>query len=165
MYFLYIFIAWFTLVKIRNYLNVIEKIIMCLLDSIYSIVKIMNMMTVYPLVKNCKDKTKLVRYVCYDYSYLMRSTNIQIKKMERPGRNLIAVTVVTLGVWFLSFFYKLLPFIYLFIVTVFTFLKLEDNCFTTLCWFLPINMNEPQVYRCPLPPTSHHILPRYLFFV
>ena len=45
----------------------IEKIIMCLLDSIYSIIKIMNM-TVYPLVKNCKDKTKLVRYVCYDYT-------------------------------------------------------------------------------------------------
>ena len=26
-----------------------------------------------------------------------------------------------------------------------------DNCFTILCWFLPyINMNQPQVYVCPL---------------
>ena len=29
---------------------------------------------------------------------------------------------------------------------------MEDNCFTMLCWFLPcINMNQPQVYICPLP--------------
>ena len=62
----------------------------------------MNRKTVYPLVKNCKNKTKLARYVCYAYCYLMKSTNMQIKKMERPGRNLIAVTVVTLGVY--SFF-------------------------------------------------------------
>ena len=34
--------------------------------------------------------------------------------MERPGRNLIAVTVVTLGVWFLSFFLQAASF-YLFI--------------------------------------------------
>ena len=70
----------------------------------------------------------------------MKSTNIQIKQMERPERNLVAVTVVTLGVEFLPFFffYKLLPFICLFIfVTIFTFLKLEDNRFTILCWFLP----------------------------
>ena len=27
------------------------------------------------------------------------------------------------------------------------FFKLEDNCFTILCWFLPYNsMNQPQVY-------------------
>jgi len=35
---------------------------------------------------------------------------------------------------------------------------LEDNCFTMLCWFLPyINMNQSQVYICPLPlePPSH----------
>ena len=33
-----------------------------------------------------------------------------------------------------------------------------DNCFTVLCWFLPyINMNQSQVYICPLPfePPSH----------
>ena len=30
---------------------------------------------------------------------------------------------------------------------------MEDNWFTILCWFLPyINMNQPQVYMCPLPP-------------
>ena len=29
---------------------------------------------------------------------------------------------------------------------------MEDNCFTILCWFLPnINMNQLQVYLCPLP--------------
>ena len=27
------------------------------------------------------------------------------------------------------------------------FLKLKDNCFTELCWFLPnVNINQPQVY-------------------
>ena len=35
-----------------------------------------------------------------------------------------------------------------------------DNCFTILCWFFPyINMNQPQVYICPLPlepPTLSH---------
>ena len=33
---------------------------------------------------------------------------------------------------------------------------MKDNCFTILCSFLlNINMNQPQVYMCPLPPTSH----------
>ena len=33
------------------------------------------------------------------------------------------------------------------------FFFLEDNCFTTLCWFLTyISMNQPQVYTCPHPP-------------
>ena len=35
----------------------------------------------------------------------------------------------------------------------FFFFKLEDNCFTILCWPLPyINMNQPQVIMYPLPP-------------
>ena len=30
--------------------------------------------------------------------------------------------------------------------------QLENNCFTILCWLLPyINMNQPEVYICPLP--------------
>ena len=37
---------------------------------------------------------------------------------------------------------------------------MEDSCFTTLCWFLPyININQSQVYICPLPPEMpppHH---------
>ena len=29
---------------------------------------------------------------------------------------------------------------------------MKDNCFTVLCWFLPyVNINQPQVYMCPLP--------------
>ena len=44
---------------------------------------------------------------------------------------------------------------------------MEDNCFITLCWFLPyIIMNQPQVYTCPLPPEpppgSLHIPPLYV---
>ena len=38
------------------------------------------------------------------------------------------------------------------------YFSLKDNCFTVLCWFLlNINMNQPQVYICPLPlePPSH----------
>ena len=32
------------------------------------------------------------------------------------------------------------------------FLKLENDCFTMLCWFLPYNnVNQPQVCICPLP--------------
>ena len=39
---------------------------------------------------------------------------------------------------------------------IYCFSSLEDNCFTMFCWFLPhITMNQPQVYMCPLPPTSH----------
>ena len=58
----------------------------------------------------------------------------------------------------------------------FIFFKLEDNCFTELCWFLPnIHMNQPYtVYLSPLPlePPSHllpdkcilkYILNIYLF--
>ena len=34
----------------------------------------------------------------------------------------------------------------------FIYFQLKDNCCTILCWFLPyINMNQPQVYVCPLP--------------
>ena len=38
---------------------------------------------------------------------------------------------------------------------------MKDNCFTTLCWFLPcINMNQPLVYICPLPfETPSHLPP------
>lgn len=43
--------ALFKLVKIRNYLNMIKKIIMYLLDGIYSFIKIMSMTTVKPLEK------------------------------------------------------------------------------------------------------------------
>ena len=33
---------------------------------------------------------------------------------------------------------------------------IKDNCFTILCWFLPyIIVNQPYVYTCPLPPSSH----------
>ena len=28
-------------------------------------------------------------------------------------------------------------------ILLFSFFKLEDNCFTMLCWFLPYNMNQP----------------------
>ena len=42
----------------------------------------------------------------------------------------------------------------------FVYFQLEDNCFTILCWFLPhINMNQPQVYICPLPLESPPHLP------
>ena len=43
---------------------------------------------------------------------------------------------------------------------IFLFFPLEDNCFTVLCWPLPyINMNQPQIYTCPLlpRPLSHPI--------
>ena len=34
----------------------------------------------------------------------------------------------------------------------FIYFQLEFNCFRILCWFLPYtNMNQPQVYICPLP--------------
>lgn len=47
MYLVYVSAAeLFKLVKIQNYLNMIKEIIMCLLDSIYSILKIMSMKTV-----------------------------------------------------------------------------------------------------------------------
>ena len=37
---------------------------------------------------------------------------------------------------------------------------MKDDCFTTLCWFLPyINMNQPQVHTCPLPAESPSPLP------
>ena len=41
------------------------------------------------------------------------------------------------------------------------FFKLEDNCFTIFCWFLPyISVDQPQVYICPLPPEpTSHLLP------
>ena len=39
-----------------------------------------------------------------------------------------------------------------FTVSFFAFLKLGDNCFTVLCWFLPYNsMNQAQVYIYPFP--------------
>ena len=47
------------------------------------------------------------------------------------------------------------------------FLFLQGICFTILCWFLPyINMNQPQVYMCPLPlePPSHHPVSIAAFF-
>ena len=31
---------------------------------------------------------------------------------------------------------------------------MEDNCFTILCWLLPYNVNQSQVYICPLPSES-----------
>ena len=38
--------------------------------------------------------------------------------------------------------------------------KLNNNCFIILSWFLPyINMNQPQVYKCPLCPESPPHLP------
>ena len=38
------------------------------------------------------------------------------------------------------------------------FLKLEDNCFTMLCWLLPFNIvTQPYVYISPLPPA--HVSP------
>ena len=40
------------------------------------------------------------------------------------------------------------------------FKKLENNFFIVMCWFLPyINMNQPQVYVCPLPPEQRPQLP------
>ena len=46
---------------------------------------------------------------------------------------------------------------------LFLFFKLEDNCFTILCWFLPyISMNQPQVYLCPLPSETPPTLLLYL---
>ena len=44
---------------------------------------------------------------------------------------------------------------------VFKNFLLEDNRFTILCWYLPyVNMNQSQVYTCPLPlkPPSHQSL-------
>jgi len=41
-----------------------------------------------------------------------------------------------------------------------SFFFVEDNCFTILCWPLQyINMNQPQVYKCPLPPEPLSHLP------
>lgn len=52
MYLFYVsVIALFKLVKIRNSLNMIKKIIMCSPDGIYSVIKIMNTKTVYLLGK------------------------------------------------------------------------------------------------------------------
>ena len=40
------------------------------------------------------------------------------------------------------------------------FFLLKDNCFTILCWPLQyINMNQPQVYKYPLPPEPLSCLP------
>ena len=40
------------------------------------------------------------------------------------------------------------------------FFKLEDNCFTIVCWPLPqLNMNQPQAYTGALPPEHHSRLP------
>ena len=42
--------------------------------------------------------------------------------------------------------------------TELNFFKLEDSCFTIVCWFLShINMNQTEAYICPLPlePPSH----------
>ena len=43
------------------------------------------------------------------------------------------------------------------------------NCFTILCWFLPcINMNQPQVYVCPLPletPSNQQIFLLWTFHI
>ena len=37
---------------------------------------------------------------------------------------------------------------------------MKDNCFVVLCWFLPnVNMNQPQVYLCPLLPEPPPHLP------
>ena len=45
---------------------------------------------------------------------------------------------------------------------LYLFLNLEDNCFTILGWFLPyINMNQPQVYTCPLSLERPSHLPPY----
>ena len=39
---------------------------------------------------------------------------------------------------------------------------LKDNCFTVLVWFLPcLNMNQPQVYICPLPREPPSQLPAF----
>ena len=43
---------------------------------------------------------------------------------------------------------------------LFIYCRLEDDCFTALCGFLPfVNMDQPQVSVCPLPP--HPILLGY----
>ena len=37
---------------------------------------------------------------------------------------------------------------------------LQDICVTILCWFLPhVNMNQPQIYVCPLAPEPPSHLP------
>ena len=47
-------------------------------------------------------------------------------------------------------FFKVYSFFFLFFKT-FVYFYLEDNSLTMLSWFLPyINMNQPQVYICPL---------------
>ena len=134
----------------------------------------MNRKTVYPLVKNCKNKTKLARCVCYAYTYLMKSTNMQIKKMERPGRNLIAVTVVTLGVYsFFPFFFFIscfLLFVYLFLLpsSLFKHWRIISLQYCVgFChrstWISHRYTYVPCLLN--LPSTSHHILPWYHSFV
>ena len=55
------------------------------------------------------------------------------------------------SVFFFFFFWFLLSFLFSFSEFSF-FLKLEDNCFTMLCWFLLYNnVNQLYVYICPLP--------------
>ena len=39
---------------------------------------------------------------------------------------------------------------------------MEDSCLTMLCWFLPyMNMNQPQVHICLLPPEPSSHLPHH----
>ena len=50
-------------------------------------------------------------------------------------------------------------------VSAVIFFKLEDNCFTMLCWFLPYNnVSQPSVYLCPLPLESPSYAPDIFFF-
>ena len=56
-------------------------------------------------------------------------------------------------------------YIYVYTRSFFIYVKLEDNYFTMLCWFLPCNnVNQPKVYTCclflnlPLTATQPHPL-------
>ena len=70
-----------------------------------------------------------------------------LSKFLPPG-HLVVIPIAELGLELISLLILFPPVFFFF----FNFL-LQDVCFTILCWFLPhINMNQPQVYICPLFP-------------
>ena len=60
------------------------------------------------------------------------------------------------------YFYVNNPNLFSFLFFAF-FIRLEDNCFTILYWFLPyVDMNQPQMYIRPLlPEPRSHLSPFY----
>ena len=82
-----------------------------------------------------------------------------VQKSHFNGKQVILVYFFPLEVrmWTVTGI-ALLMFLSAYFMLVFKKLLLQDVCFTILCWLLPhININQSQVYICPLSlePPSH----------